>query len=156
MAAVFVLLSGVVLAIPVILLVIGLGDPGLRGMFVGLSLFVAASAVGVWVFYKPKGFVVDKDSFVIEFPMRRITVERSAIVRARALSRAELRETLGFALRVGVGGLFGVFGLLWTSKLGWVRIYATSSAGWLLVESRSQKPLIVSPKDAAAVARALG
>jgi hypothetical protein len=155
MAAVFVVLSGLVLAIPIIFTVIGLGDPRLRVVFLGTAVMVAAAALGVWVFYKPKRFLVDDAVLTIEFPMRTIEISRTEITSARVLSRDRFRETLGFALRVGIGGLFGVFGYLWSNKLGWVTIYATSTDDWVLIERRGSGPLILTPKDAEGLVAAL-
>lgn len=155
MAAVFVVLSGLVLAIPVIFTVIGLGDPRLRVIFLGSAVMVAVAALGVWVFYKPTRVVVDDDELEIQFPMRTIAVSRAEISGARVLARSQFRETLGFALRVGVGGLFGVFGFLWSNKLGWVTIYVTSTDNWVLIQRRGAGPLILTPKDADGLVRAL-
>jgi hypothetical protein len=155
MAAVFVVLSGLVLAIPIIFAVIGLGDPGLRLVFLGTAVMITVAAFGVWVFYKPTGFLVDDAALTIQFPMRRIEVSRTDITSARVLTRDQFQGTLGFALRVGVGGLFGVFGYLWSNKLGWVTIYATSTDNWVFIERRGTGPMILSPKDADGLVTAL-
>lgn len=155
MAAAFVALSGLVLAIPVIFVVIGVMDPALRVTFAGTAALILIGSFGVWVFYKPKSFELTEDELVLTFPMRELTLPRNEIAGARVLRRADVRTTLGFALRVGVGGLFGVFGLLWTSKLGWVRIYVTTTDGWLLVSRKSGMPVIISPKDPEALRRAI-
>lgn len=156
MAAAFVALSGLVLAIPVIFVVIGLMDPALRVTFAGTAALVLIGSFGVWVFYKPRSFELTESELLLTFPMREIPIARDDITGARVLRRADIRTTLGFAMRVGVGGLFGVFGLLWTSKLGWVRIYVTTTDGWLLVSRRNALPLLISPKDPEAMRRALG
>lgn len=155
MAAAFVVLSGIVLAIPIIFTVIALGDPRLRVVFLGTAVMIVVAAFGVWVFYKPTALLVDDTTLTIQFPMRAIEVARDEIASARVLPRARFRETLGFALRVGIGGLFGVFGYLWSNKLGWVTIYATTTDNWVLIERRNAGPLILSPKDAEGLARAL-
>lgn len=156
MAVAFILMSGVVLAIPVIFVVIGLSNPVLRTTFVGTAAMVLVGSAGVWFFYKPTAFELEDDALVLRFPLRTIAIPRSDIVSARVLSRSELRDTLGFALRVGVGGLFGVFGWLWSTKRSWVQIYATSVEGWVFVERRVGPPLLVSAKDGAAFAGAVG
>ena len=74
----------------------------------------------------------------------------------RVLGCHALEEGVGFAVRVGVGGLFGVFGWLYSSRLGWVRIYATNTGDWLLVRTREGRPLILSPADPEGVQRELG
>jgi hypothetical protein len=156
MAVAFILMSGVVLAIPVIFVLIGLSDPLLRTTFVGTAAMVVVGAAGVWFFYKPTAFELEDDALVLRFPLRTIAIPRSDIASARVLSRSELRETLGFAMRVGVGGLFGVFGWLWSTKRSWVQIYVTSTGGWVLVERRAGRPLLLSAKEGAAFAAAVG
>jgi len=156
MAVAFILMSGVVLAIPVIFLLIGLTNPMLRTTFVGTAAMVVVGSAGVWFFYKPTAFELDDDALVLRFPLRTIAIPRSDVVSARVLSRADLREVLGFAVRVGVGGLFGVFGWLWSTKRSWVQIYATSVDGWVLVERRVGRPLLLSAKDGAGFALAVG
>ena len=155
MSAVFVIMSGLVLALPIIFLVIGLTNPLLRTTFVATAIFVTIGSAGVWLFYKPKALVLTEGELVIRFPLRELAMRRADIVRARVLTRKDIRDSLGFAMRVGVGGLFGVFGLLWTQKLGWVGIYATTMEPWLLVTRRRGRPLLLSPRDPHALARAL-
>jgi hypothetical protein len=156
MSAAFVVMSGLVLALPVIFLVIGLTNPPMRVTFIGTAVAVAIGSLGVWLFYKPKALDLSKGELVIRFSMRELPFSRDEIVRAEVLTKAQLRTKLGYALRVGVGGLFGVFGLLWTQKLGWVSVYVTTLEPWLLVTRKRGRPLLLSPRDPEAVARLLG
>ncbi|MEW5742564.1 MAG: hypothetical protein AB1938_26840, partial [Myxococcota bacterium] len=51
----------------------------------------------------------------------------------------------GWALRVGVGGLFGGFGWLYTSK-GWVEMDISRTDGLVLLTFSNRIPLLVSPE----------
>src|SRR5512139_3623312 len=85
MAAAFVVLSGIVLALPVIFTVIALGDSRLRIVFLGTAVMIAVAAFGVWVFYKPTALLVDDAALTIQFPMRAIEIARDEITGARVL-----------------------------------------------------------------------
>ena len=118
------------------------------------GLAVAAMSVGVWLWSRPKNFELSHQGLTIVWPIRRHTLLRSAIASLRIVPRRELRNEVGVALRVGVGGLFGTFGLLWTTRRGWMGVYITSTDGFVLIEPRSGRSLLVTPEDPEAFVRA--
>jgi hypothetical protein len=64
--------------------------------------------------------------------------------------------TLTSAVRVfGVGGFFGVYGLLWVRGVGRVRAFLTRRGAGLRVRRRGALPLLLSPDDPDATAAAL-
>ena len=138
---------------------------GLLPLFVILSLsgaplwtgaaIVAATCVGTWFCMRPTGFVVAHDSIEIVWPLRRWQIQKSALSSVRLVESPELKSILGLALRVGVGGLWGTFGLLWTSKRGWVSCYVSRVDDLVWIERRGARPLLLSPENPREVVRLL-
>jgi hypothetical protein len=54
-----------------------------------------------------------------------------------------------------VGGLWGTFGWLWTSRAGLVDVFVTRTDGLVLVTSREARPLLITPADPDAFVRAV-
>jgi hypothetical protein len=67
-----------------------------------------------------------------------------------------LRKELGWAIRVGVGGLWGAFGSLWTSRRGSVEVYVSRTDGLVWIERRVGRPLLITPTNPEGFLRALG
>jgi Bacterial PH domain len=123
-------------------------------LFVAGLLLVVVYA-GVWLTMRPRELRLDESALEIRFPLRRWTIKRAEIASARVLTRAELKGELGPGVRVGVGGLFGTFGLLWTRKHSWVSCYVSRIDGLVLIERRGVRPLVVSPEAPHELARLL-
>ncbi len=155
MAPVFVLVTGVLLAIPVIWILAAITRSEMRTNAIAMASAFVAAAIAVFVAMRPTHFVIDEARLTIVFPVRSTSVERATITHARVLPRSELSAVMGWPWRVGVGGLFGNFGLLWTSKRGWVTTYLTTRDAWVLIERSSGRPLLVSPADPQAFLRAI-
>src|SRR5258706_13257029 len=84
--------------------------------FVIPGLLLSALYLGVWLFMRPSSFALTDAALEVRFPLRRWIIPRHEVAGVRVLERTTLRSELGAAVRVGVGGLWGTFGLLWTSK----------------------------------------
>ena len=52
-----------------------------------------------------------------------------------------------FAGRIGVGGLWGGFGWLWTRGRGMVEFYVSRTDGLVIVERRGGRALLFTPQD---------
>jgi hypothetical protein len=89
----------------------------------------------------------------IHFPLRTLDVRE--VRNVAVLSEHAAREKLGAAVRIGAGGLFGTFGWLWTSRMGLVGVYVSTTSGLVLVERASGLPLLLSPESPEDFARAL-
>jgi hypothetical protein len=57
--------------------------------------------------------------------------------------------------RIGVGGLWGGFGWLWTTRRGLVEFYVSRADGMVLIERRGARPLLITPADPEKLLRAL-
>lgn len=155
MSPVYVLTSGVFLAIPVIwaLLIVDGGELRATAMFMA-PLFVLLSAV-VWFVLRPTRIEVDEGAVSVVFPVRRIRIAREEITGVSQLQRVEVTERLGRPWRIGAGGLFGTFGFTWTYKRGWMPTYVTTTDDWVLVERRGAPPVLLSVRDPETFVRGL-
>ncbi len=136
-------LTWIVLAIPVLFLGLSL-ELGAPLLIPGL--FVAALYVLVWLAARPSAFELDSGELRICFPVWRRSVARADLASARVLSGPAARETLGFAMRVGVGGLWGGFGWLWSTRKGWIEMYLSRTDGLVWIERRGEMPLLITPE----------
>jgi hypothetical protein len=146
-------LTVAVLAIPAVFLGFGL----LRGNVpaLALALAVAALCLGVWLWSRPTEFVVSPRGLTLRWPLRALEVSRSEIEGARLMDASAVRAELGLALRIGVGGLFGGFGWLWTRRRGLVDFYISRTDGFVLIERRRGRPLLITPERPGALVAAL-
>jgi hypothetical protein len=147
MAVVFAVMSAFVLAIPVVFLGIGYATPVVRLPMYGSAAFVLVLTAGTWLAGRPTRFEVSDDGLELVWPVWSRTVTRASITRARVVTKREVDEVMGGAVRVGVGGLFGVFGLLRTAKLGWVSCYITTIEPLVLIERSEGRSLLISPSQ---------
>lgn len=147
MAPLYVLSTGITLAIPVIwaIMMVTVGQGIWRISLPVIASFVVLCAV-IWLYLRPSSYEVDEGGVTIRWHLRRLVVPRSQISSVSTIDREVLRRDFGWSARVGVGGVFGTFGLLWTSKRGWMSAYATTTASWVLIERRNERPILISPE----------
>jgi hypothetical protein len=130
----------------VVFLVAGLVTPQVRGPFFVTGGGFALLTVAVWLLWRPTHFIVRNGRLVLVYPARSKGVALSDFTDAEVLDGAGLRSRLGWALRVGVGGLFGGFGWLYTSQ-GWVEMDISRTDGLVLLSFTGRMPLLVTPDD---------
>jgi hypothetical protein len=149
-------LTVALLAIPALFVGIGLAGATPAGPALGaLGLLLAALYAGVWLFWRPTAFELGPRSLGVVFPLRRREISRDDIVGATLLERRALCARYGLSLRVGVGGLWGGFGWLWTRRRGLVGMYVSRADGVVLVERRRGRDLLITPERPAEFAAAL-
>jgi hypothetical protein len=131
------IVTGVLLAIPLAFaaLALALGAPLALPAALLAGLYAA-----VWLGTRPAAFELDADALHVRFPLWTRSLP------ARSLAGAALRGELGFALRVGVGGLWGGFGWLWSSKRGWLELYVSRTDRLVWIERRVGLPLLITPE----------
>lgn len=151
MSTVFWVITLVVLGLLPLFVILSLGGAPLWPGVAILALICA----GTWLSMRPTSFVVGRDGLEIVWPARRWHVARSEITSARVVGTRDLRPLLGMAVRVGVGGLWGTFGLLWSRKAGWVSCYVSRVDELVWLERRDARPLLLSPEHPHEVARLL-
>ena len=70
------------------------------------------------------------------------------------MTKQELHQELGKTMRIGVGGLWGGFGWLWTRR-GLVNFYVSRSDGLVLIERRTARPILITPEKPEMMLQAL-
>lgn len=151
-------LTLVVLPLPLVFLFIGSGVGGALGLGTDLLLLpgalIALVYATVWFYMRPSYFQVAPDALTVVWPMRRFTIPRSEILSVERLSGAEFREQYGFGYRIGAGGLWGGFGLFKCSQETF-RFYISRQDDYVIVRSRVERPLLITPADPDHFVRAL-
>ena len=140
-------LTWVCYAIPLVMGVAAWRAPEpVHAILLGTAGFLVELYVVVYLWFRPRAFTITPETLELEWPARRRSIERSAIVSARVLSRDQLREELGRLVRIGAGGLWGGFGLARTSQgLHELWISRVDPIVWIRCEGR--RSLLVTPED---------
>jgi hypothetical protein len=155
MSGVIRVMTYVFLAMPVAFVAFGTRDgPGsavlsLTGMALALLWLV------IWVYSRPTRFELGADELKIVWPVRRRSIPLSDIVMAESIPVPEFKKRYGHAMRIGVGGMWGVFGWLWSRRSGFMDVYASRIDEWVVIERRSGRLLLISPDRASEFLAAL-
>ena len=120
-----------------------------------VGLLLVALYVWVWLRMRPSCFVVHPDAIEVRWPLKRRRIPRAEIRELRLLDKAALRAITGSAARVGVGGLWGGFGWLWTQHRGIVQMYVSRSDGLVWIERGDARPWLITPESPEAFLRAV-
>ena len=143
-----------VLAIPAVFVAAGLATSA--KILLPVGIVTALLYVAIWLGGRPSAFEVSADGLRIRFPWRTRAVPAREIGGVRLVSGPAFREEFGFAVRIGVGGLWGGFGWLWTSQRGLVELYVSRLDGFVLVERRGgAMPLLLTPAEPEELVEAL-
>ncbi len=102
--------------------------------------------VWVWLRFRPSCFVVRECSLEVIWPMKYREIARESISGIRLLNPDELRQELGWSLRVGAGGPGGGFGWLWTKRHGLVQMYVSRTDRFVWIERKRDRPWLVTPE----------
>lgn len=145
MSAFIRILTVVVLVIPVILASVGL---------FAVAALVVALYVWAWSWMRPRHFAVDDDAVVIVWPLRSRRIERVRLRSARLVTAGDFRRAHGLSIRIGVGGLWGGFGLLWTRGKTY-DLYVSRTEGLVILERDADRPLLITPERPEAFVRSV-
>ena len=138
-------LTALVLLLPLVLLLRGLP---------ALAAFVGLLCLWTWVWMRPTRFELHRESFDIVWPLRRWRIPRSSVTAVRCLDARAFRRENGIAVRIGVGGLWGGFGWLWTRAATYA-MYVSRSDDLVLIHRPPDKPLLITPERASELAMLL-
>lgn len=133
-----------VLALPLVFVALALF--GHQGIGIVVFLFLVLLYGAVWLGCRPSSFVVSPDHVDLVFPVwhRRIPIE--SISGVRMMSSQRFQQEFGWAVRIGVGGLWGGFGWLWTQRRGMVEFYISKGDDFVLIERSTGGPLLITPE----------
>jgi tetratricopeptide (TPR) repeat protein len=146
------LLTAALLVLPLLFLAIAL----LANTFLLLpTAFLVVVYVWIALWFRPTRFVVGPRALEIVWPLRRREIPREDITGVRLVDKHALRGEVGWAMRMGAGGLGGAFGWLWTQKRGVVRMYIARTDGLVWIERRSDRPWLITPERPDAFVRTL-
>jgi hypothetical protein len=140
-------MTGVALVLPLWLLGAALASPPpVRGVLVGTVAFVLLLYAATWLFWRPSRFEVDAAALRIVWPLRSRVVPRRLVTGVASLTAAELRARHGVGVRIGVGGLWGGFGLLKTRTTTF-SLWVSRTDRMVLVDIAGARPLLLTPED---------
>ena len=125
-----------------------------RMLFVPAFLILVI-CVWVWTRFRPTAFVVHPRALEVVWPLKRRELERGTITGVRLMTAKELRQEIGWGVRVGAGGLWGGFGWLWTTRRGIVQMYISRIDRFVWIERMSERPWLITPDRPEAFVRAL-
>lgn len=100
----------------------------------------------VWIFFRPARFKLERGALVLEYPLRAKRVALGGLAAAELITSAGFKARFKWALRVGVGGLFGGFGWLRTGE-GWVEMDISRTDGMVLLTFTGRSPMLLTPED---------
>jgi len=121
----------------------------------GVGLAVLALFAAIWIWWRPTCFELSSEALRIVFPGRSRLVPLGDVSGCRLLTGEAFKQEFGRAMRVGAGGLWGGFGWLWTQKGGFVDFYVSRTDGFVLVERRGARHLLITPEQPEALAEQL-
>jgi hypothetical protein len=150
------LLTAFLFLLPVGFIGMGLGVIGQApGVLLVVGCVMIALWVGIGLWSRPTGFELEGDAFVIVWPVRRRRIALSEVRRVRVLDVRAFRKIYGWTPRIGVGGLWGIFGWLWSRDAGLIDIHASRLDGWVLIQRAAGHPIVVTPERPEAFAECI-
>jgi hypothetical protein len=99
----------------------------------------------VWLWCRPYKFVLTSHNLQIVFPVWCRQIPMQSISNTRIISAKTFKQEFGWAIRIGVGGLWGGFGWLWTQNKGFVEFYISQTDNLFLIEHSNGNNLLITP-----------
>lgn len=105
-----------------------------------VGLISALVLIVAWLI-APAQYTVTPAELIVRTHGPALRFSRSQIVDAKPIARRDF----GLALRFGSGGLFGVYGVFWSAKIGFFHCWCTRLDSKVIVRRRNGWPLVISP-----------
>ncbi len=99
----------------------------------------------VWLWCRPTRFVVSDNYIEIVFPGWRRLIPMQDVSGIRIINKDTFGQEFGWAVRIGVGGLWGGFGWLWTNRGGFLEFYISQLDEFVLISRLKGKSLLITP-----------
>jgi Bacterial PH domain len=91
---------------------------------------------------RPNNYSVSSDKLLIHRMFGNVKISRNNIQSVQEIDESQVKNSIR---TFGVGGFFGNFGKFWNSKLGNMTWYVTRKNNFVLVETKDQKKIILTP-----------
>ena len=109
-----------------------------------LTLGVLIAAYVLAFILRTISYEITPGEFIIHRLLSDVRIDRVSIQHVEIIPR----EQIGNAIRTfGVGGLFGYFGKFYSSKMGTMTWYATRRNNTVLIQTNTNKKIIVTPDE---------
>jgi Bacterial PH domain len=92
--------------------------------------------------FRPNNYSVSPDKLLIHRLINNVKIDRNNIQSVQEIDESQVKNSLR---TFGVGGFFGNFGTFWNGKLGKMTWYITRKNNFVLVETKDQKKIILTP-----------
>ena len=92
--------------------------------------------------FRPNNYSISNDNLLIHRILGDVKIDRNNIQSVQEIDESQVKNSLR---TFGVGGFFGNFGKFWNSKLGNMTWYVTRKNNFVLVETKDQKKIILTP-----------
>lgn len=141
------IMTVVLWGIPLVFAVIAVTTDFLPAMIfmIAMTVFIAGIYCWTWIRFRPSEFVLGDGAMEVIWPAKRRQVPYVGMHSAKIITRRELKDLVGFGMRVGAGGLWGAFGWLWTTKRGIVQMYISRLDRFIWIE-RDDRPWLITPE----------
>jgi hypothetical protein len=141
------LIRGLTIILLLLPIPFGIGALIWHNQVANLTFLLLIAVYGsVWLWCRPSHFVVFHDCLEIVFPGWRRRISLQDIRRIRMINKETFHQEFGWAMRIGVGGLWGGFGWLWTSKQGLLEFYISRTDDLVLIERSIGNSLLLTPE----------
>jgi hypothetical protein len=117
-----------------------------RSLFLTFLVLLALYGA-VWLWCRPSHFIVSPNYLEVVFPRWRRRIPMSDVAAIRLLDKETFRREFGCAMRIGVGGLWGGFGWLWTSRGGFLEFYISRLDGFVFIKRLTGNNLLITPSN---------
>jgi hypothetical protein len=112
-----------------------------------IFIFLITLYGAVWLWYRPSWFVVSSNCVEIVFPAWRRRIPVQDICAIRIINKDAFQREFGWAIRIGVGGLWGSFGWLWTYRRGFLEFYISQHDNFVLIDRFTHKSITITPEN---------
>lgn len=133
----------VLLALPVLFVLSAVFS---RAFLIAPTILVVAIYFWIWLRFRPTQFVVRQDVLEVIWPLKRRQIARDTIADVRIINGCDLKQQVGWGMRVGAGGLWGGFGWLWTQRRGIVQMYISRINELVWIDRTTGRPWLISPE----------
>ncbi len=140
---------GVTIALWTLPFLAGISALVLRQPFAGIGIIFLLLIIyaAVWLWCRPSWFVVCSNFVEIVFPVWRRRIPMQDVCAIRIINNDIFEQEFGWAIRIGVGGLWGGFGWLWTYRRGFLEFYISQLDNFVLIDRFTHKSVTITPEN---------